>query len=153
MSMQIKRFLIRRSLIQIGVGASVGVMLLSIPSSLLLTKLRQQHIKESMIGTSFAFFGCIHSLITKEIMGSTFNLRLNARAVGWVAGLISVVFLGTIFLFLESKLSSLIWQRDDDRPREFSSITRTRIAVFILSCLWELSRQGFRDAITPELYE
>ncbi|CAL8094715.1 unnamed protein product [Orchesella dallaii] len=131
----------------VGVGASVGVLLLCIPSSFLLSYLRKHHVSDSVLGTSTAFFGCIHALITKEIMGAALNVKLETRSVGWAAGLISVVFLGTIFLFLEARLSTLIWQRDDDTEKNdnYSSITKTRLAVFMLSCLWELARQGFRD--------
>lgn len=129
-------------------------MLLGIPSALLVTKLRKEQVPEPVLGASFAFFGIIHSLLTKEIMGSVLNLSLSGRAIGWAAGLISVVFLGTILFFLESKLSSIVWQRDDDQPRKFSSITRTRIAIFILSCAWELGRQGFGDtASSPNTFE
>lgn len=88
-------------------------------------------------------------------MGSAYNLSLDGRSVGWVAGIISVTFLGTIFLFLDARLSGLIWRRDveeNETSTDFSSITRTRIAVFILSCLWELVRQGFTNA-TPDPFE
>ncbi|ODM96599.1 Protein saal1 [Orchesella cincta] len=136
----------------VGVGASVGVLLLSIPATFLLSHIRKHQVGDSIVGTTTAFFGIIQSLITKEIIGSALNLRLESRSVGWAAGLISVVFLGVIFLFLEARLSALIWQRDDDKPRNFSSVTRTRLAVFMLSCLWEVARQGFRDS-APEPFD
>jgi len=143
-----------------GLGACMVSMLLTIPCCLLLIRLRRLNVDDSITASTFALGGTIVSVIIGGVIG--FGQSGAEIDPGIISSLITFIFFGTIFQFIESKLNresgdggkafdrngrTAFQNQQTPRPLGTLRLSRTRLGVFFLSGLWELITLGFQSGV------
>lgn len=128
-------------------------LILTIPSGLLLIRLRSKEVDDSVTATSFAIVGTLICVGIGLVTG--FNKNGTQIDPGTLSSVVTFIFFGTIFQFIESKLNresdydteSEVGNGDQSVRKQASlgrlRLSRTRLGVFFVSSLWELIKLGF----------
>ena len=118
-------------------------MMLTIPSCLLLERLRYNKVGDSIIATGFGFIGTVICLVIGLIMGFTPSSASLSNPKTFIPLLVAFTFFGMFFLFLEARLRLRLHKRTALMSSVQSIyLSRARVGVFICSGIWELLKSA-----------